>query len=69
MGSRCIYQRILYVNIFEGELSASCPCLFTPNFLLIVGRVGPRAGLDDVERRKILPLPGLRTPIPQLSNT
>jgi hypothetical protein len=24
--------------------------------------VGPRTGLDDVEKRKILPLPGTRTP-------
>jgi hypothetical protein len=28
------------------------------------GWVGPRTGLDDVEVRKLLPLPGLRTPDP-----
>jgi hypothetical protein len=47
-----------------GEWSASCPCRFTPGEKshgthLIGGWVGPRAGLDDVEKRKFLTLPGL----------
>jgi hypothetical protein len=47
-----------------GERSASRPGLFTPGERapgthLIGGWVGPRAGLDDVEERKFLTLPGL----------
>jgi hypothetical protein len=47
-----------------GEWSASRPGRFTPGEKIpgthsIGGRVGPRTGLDDVQRRKILPLPGL----------
>jgi hypothetical protein len=47
-----------------GEWSASRPGCFTPwkeppvpNW--IGGWVGPRAGMDDVEKRKFLTLPGL----------
>jgi hypothetical protein len=29
--------------------------------------VGPRAGLDDVKKRKFLTLPGIRTPTPRSS--
>jgi hypothetical protein len=32
------------------------------------GRVGPRAGLDDVEKRKFLTLHGLELPTPRLSS-
>jgi hypothetical protein len=60
----------LYIHIFltsvlvEGEWSASRPGRFTPGEKApsthwIGGWVGPRAGLDDVEKRKFLTLPGL----------
>jgi hypothetical protein len=47
-----------------GEWSASRPGRFSPgerapDTHLIEGWVGPRAGLDDVEKRKFLTLPGL----------
>jgi hypothetical protein len=47
-----------------GEWSASRPGRFTPVEIApdthwIGGWVNPRAGLDDLERRKIVPLPGL----------
>jgi hypothetical protein len=37
-----------------GEWSALHPCHFTPFTHWIGGWVGPRAGLDAVEKRKIL---------------
>jgi hypothetical protein len=42
-----------------GERSESRPCRFTPGTHWIGGWVGPRASLDDVEKRKFLPLPRL----------
>jgi hypothetical protein len=47
-----------------GEWSASHPGRFTPRETnhgthWIGGWVGPRTGLDDIDRSKILPLPGL----------
>jgi hypothetical protein len=50
--------------LVEDEWSASRPDLFTPGEMApathwIGGRVGSRAGLDNVERRKRLPLLGL----------
>jgi hypothetical protein len=47
-----------------GEWSASRPGRFTPwerapDTHWIEGRVGPRTDLDVVEKRKVLPLPGL----------
>jgi hypothetical protein len=47
-----------------GEWSASRPCRFTsgdgaPGTRWIGGLVDPRAGLDDVEKRKFLTLPRL----------
>jgi hypothetical protein len=42
-----------------GKWSASRPCRFTPGTHWIGGWVGPRAGLDDLEKRKFLTLPGL----------
>jgi hypothetical protein len=50
--------------LVRGEWSASRPCRFTPgekaaDTHYIGGWVGPRAGLDDVEKRKFLALPGL----------
>jgi hypothetical protein len=60
----------VYIHIFfnsalvVGEWSASCPDRFTPEERAICthwigGWVGPRAGLDNVERTKFLTLPGL----------
>jgi hypothetical protein len=60
----------VYIHIFltsalaGGESSASCPGPFSPvetapGTHWIGGWVGPRAGLDDVENRKFLTIPGL----------
>jgi hypothetical protein len=49
----------LTLVLVGGELSASRPSPFTPVTHCIGGWVGPRAGLDDVEKRKFLTLPGL----------
>jgi hypothetical protein len=60
----------VYIHIFftsalvGGEWSASRPGRFTPEERAsgthwIGGWVDPRAGLDDVEKRKFLTLPGL----------
>jgi hypothetical protein len=51
--------------LVEGQWSASRPGRFTPEEKApgthwIGGWVAPRAGVDDVERRKFLPLPGLQ---------
>jgi hypothetical protein len=43
--------------LVEGEWSASRPCRFTHGTPCI-GWVDPRTGLDDVEKRKFLTLPG-----------
>jgi hypothetical protein len=47
-----------------GEWSASRPCRFTPLEIFpgthwIGGLLGPRAGLEGMEKWKFLPLPGL----------
>jgi hypothetical protein len=42
-----------------GEWSASRPGCFTPSTRCIGGWVDPGAGLDDVENREFLTLPGL----------
>jgi hypothetical protein len=42
-----------------GEWSASSPGGFTLGTHWIRGLVDPRAGLDDVEKRKFLTIPGL----------
>jgi hypothetical protein len=52
--------------IVGADWSASCPCRLTPGERtpgthLIEGWVGPRADLDDVEKRKFLTLPGLNS--------
>jgi hypothetical protein len=52
-------------TLVGGEWSASRPCNFTqghrtPGTHCIGGWVGPRAGLDDVEKREFLTLPGLK---------
>jgi hypothetical protein len=50
-------------TLLGGEWTASRPGRFTPGERVlstdwIGGWVGPRAGLDDVEKRKFLTLPG-----------
>jgi hypothetical protein len=50
--------------LVRGEWSASCPGHFTPGEIApcthwVGGSVGPRAGLDDVEKRNFLTLPEL----------
>jgi hypothetical protein len=45
--------------IVGDEWSASCPGGFNPGTHWIGGWVGPRAGLDDVEKINFLTLPGL----------
>jgi hypothetical protein len=60
-----VYVHIcLTSTLVGGEWLATLPCHFTrgkrtPSIHWIGGWVGPRAGLDDVERRKLLILPGL----------
>jgi hypothetical protein len=60
----------VYIHIFltaalvGGDWSASRPCRFTPGEKVpginwIEGWVGLRAGLDDLEKKKYLTLPGL----------
>jgi hypothetical protein len=49
---------LLTSALAAGERSASCPGRFTPGTHWIGGWVGPRASLDDVEK-KFLTLPGL----------
>jgi hypothetical protein len=54
----------LTLALAGGEWSASRPCRFTPgesssDTHWIGGWVDPRAGVDDVEKRKFLALPGL----------
>jgi hypothetical protein len=46
----------------SGQLHAQAvlpPGKALPDSPSVAGWVGPRTGLDDVERRKVLPLPGL----------
>jgi hypothetical protein len=55
---------IFLTSVLVGEWSASRPCCFTrreitPGNHWIGGWVDPKAGLDDVEKRKFLTLPGL----------
>jgi hypothetical protein len=60
-----VYIRIFLTSaLVGGEWSASCRFSFTPGERApgthwIGGWVGPRAGLDDVEMRKFLIVPGL----------
>jgi hypothetical protein len=64
--SGCINSRFLDPGTSGGEWSASRPGHFSPGKRppppgthWIGGWVGPRIGLDDVEKRETLPLPGL----------
>jgi hypothetical protein len=56
----------VYIHIFltsalvGGEWSTSRPGRFTPGTHWIGGWVDLRAGLDDLEKRKFLTLPGLQ---------
>jgi hypothetical protein len=43
----------------NGQLYTHPPVEKVPGTCWIRGWVGPRAGLDDAEKEKILPLPGL----------
>jgi hypothetical protein len=65
---RAFSNTYIYVSftsaLVGGEWSASRPGRFTPgerapNTQWIGGWLGPRAGLDDVDKRKFLTLPGL----------
>jgi hypothetical protein len=63
-GSGGIAPIILTSAVDGEEWSASRPGRFTfgetaPSTHWIEGRVGPRAGLDAMEKRKILTLPGI----------
>jgi hypothetical protein len=62
-GSGGIAPHFLVTVLDGGELSASRPGHFAPRERAhgthwIGGWVGPGAGLDAVEKRKMLPLPG-----------
>jgi hypothetical protein len=57
-------QVFLISALVGGDWSASRPSRFTPGEIApgtywIGGWVGPRAGMDDVQKRKFLTLPGL----------
>jgi hypothetical protein len=62
--SACFFHIFLTSALVGGEWSASLPCRFTPGERApcthwIGSWVGPRAGLDYVEKRKFLTLPEL----------
>jgi hypothetical protein len=56
-----VYIHIFFTSaLFAGEWSASRPCRFTPGETApgthwIRGWVGPRTGMDDVEKKNSLP--------------
>jgi hypothetical protein len=55
-----VYMHIyLTSSLAVDEWSASHPCRFTTGINWIGSWVCPRAGLDDVEKRKFFTLPGL----------
>jgi hypothetical protein len=58
-GSGCIYTHFIDRVIIAVEWSASHPGRYTPGTHWIRGWVVPRVGLDDIEKRKFLTLPGL----------
>jgi hypothetical protein len=56
-----VYSHILLTSaLVGGEWSAPRPGRFTPGTHWIVGWVVPRAGLDNMEKRKFLTPPGLK---------
>jgi hypothetical protein len=57
-GMDVLIHILLILAVYGGEWSDSRPCRFTPGTHWIEGRVGPRAGLDNMEK-KILTLPRL----------
>jgi hypothetical protein len=66
-----IYTVFLTLELARGEWSASRPGRFTPREMVlgthwIGGWVNPRVGLDDVENRKFLTLPGLANSNPSV---
>jgi hypothetical protein len=58
-GAVDVYHIFLTSAQAGGEWSVSRLGRFTPRTHWIGGWVGPRAGLDDVKKRKFLTLPGL----------
>jgi hypothetical protein len=58
----CIDLRILDLGTSWREVDSFTPWRFTPCTHWIGGWVGIRTDLDDVERRKILPLPEIELP-------
>jgi hypothetical protein len=70
-GNEGIVLPVLIAVLDVGELSASCSCRFTPGrtvpcTLWTVTLVGPRAGLEAMEMRKILPVLGIELRAVQL---
>jgi hypothetical protein len=65
-GSGGIGPPFLTLALDRGEWSASRPGRFTLVTHWMGGWLGPRAGLDAVEDRKILPLAGIK---PWMSNS
>jgi hypothetical protein len=68
MGGVVVYLYVFLTSALAGgEWSASSSYRFTngervPRTHWIGGLMGPRAGLDDMEKRKRLTLPGLELP-------
>jgi hypothetical protein len=58
--SGCIAQLFLTSALNGGEWSASDPCHFTLTTHWIGFWVGPLASLDAMDRRRILPMPGIK---------
>jgi hypothetical protein len=60
----------VYIHIFltsalaGGEWSDSRPCRFTPGTHFIGGWVDPRSGLDNMEKRTLLPYRDSNSPTP-----
>jgi hypothetical protein len=60
-GSRGIAPLVLTSALDGGEWSASDPATLFLGTHWIKGWVGPRIGLEAVQKRKILPLSGIET--------
>jgi hypothetical protein len=59
MGTGRIDSRIIDLDTSWRIVVRFTPGKRVPGIHRIGGRVGPRTGLNDVEKRKISPLPGL----------